>query len=67
MNAPLNVSGNEVTLDIFVDQSSVEIFTQQGTMAMTSLVFPQSIYNSLTVESATCEAKVRELKSVWKK
>lgn len=67
MNAPLNVSGNEVTLDIFVDQSSVEIFTQQGTMAMTNLVFPQSIYNSLTVEGATCEAKVRELKSVWKK
>jgi len=67
MNAPLNVEGNEVTLDIFVDQSSVEIFTQQGTMAMTNLVFPQSIYNSLTVEGATCEAKVRELKSVWKK
>lgn len=35
--------------------------------AMTNLLFPQSIYNSLTVEGATCEAKVRELKSVWKK
>jgi len=66
MNAPLCVDGNEVTLDIFVDQSSVEIFTQQGTMAMTNLVFPQKIYDQLTVTGATWKAQVRELKSVWK-
>ncbi len=65
MNAPLCVDGNEVTLDIFVDQSSVEIFTQQGTMSMTNLVFPQKIYNQLTVTGATCKAQVRALKSVW--
>jgi fructan beta-fructosidase len=65
MNAPLCVEGNKVTLDIFVDQSSVEIFTQQGTMSMTNLVFPQSIYNRLTVEGADCEAQVRELRRIW--
>ncbi len=65
MNAPLCVEGNKVTLDIFVDQSSVEIFTQQGTMAMTNLVFPQSLYNRLIVEGADCEVQVRELKRIW--
>ena len=67
MNAPLNVEGEQVTLDIFVDQSSVEIFTEQGTMAMTNLVFPQHIYNQLTVSGAASIAQMRELKSVWKK
>ena len=66
MQAPLNVTGNSVTLDLFVDQSSVEIFTQEGTMSMTNLVFPQSIYNQLTVTGADHEAQVRQLKSIWK-
>jgi len=66
MNAPLSVEGNEVTLDIFVDQSSVELFTQQGTMAMTNLVFPQAIYNRLTVSGASYTAQVRPLNSIWK-
>lgn len=66
IQAPLNVSGNSVTLDIFVDQSSVEVFTENGSMSMTNLVFPKSIYNSLTVTGASYEAKVRQLKSIWK-
>ena len=65
MQAPLNVTGNSVTLDLFVDQSSVELFTQEGTMSMTNLVFPQSIYNQLTVTGADYEAQVRPLKSIW--
>ena len=65
IQAPLNVTGNTVTLDLFVDQSSVEIFTQNGSMSMTNLVFPQSVYNRLTVEGASYEAKVRPLKSIW--
>lgn len=66
MQAPLKVTGNSVTLDLFVDQSSVEIFTQSGTMAMTNLVFPTSIYNEFTVEGATAKAQVRSLKRIWK-
>ena len=65
ISAPLNVSGNTVTLDIFVDRSSVEIVTKDGTMSMTNLVFPQSIYNRLSVTDE-CEAKVRSLRSIWK-
>ena len=66
MQAPLNVTGNTVTLDLFVDQSSVEIFTQNGSTSMTNLVFPKSIYNTLTVTGSSYEAKVRQLKSIWK-
>jgi fructan beta-fructosidase len=66
MRAPLNVIGSSVTLDLFVDQSSVEIFTQNGSMSMTNLVFPKSIYNSLTVTGASHEAKIRRLKSIWR-
>ena len=66
MQAPLNVGGETVTLDIFVDQSSVEILTNEGAMSMTNLVFPQGIYNRLSVAGADCEAKVRNLKSIWK-
>ena len=65
MQAPLYVNGNTVTLDLFVDQSSVEVFTQNGSMSMTNLVFPKSIYNRLTITGTTNEAKVRRLKRIW--
>ena len=65
IQAPLNVTGNKVTLDIYVDQSSVETFTQSGTMSMTNLVFPKSLYNHLTVTGANHEAQLRQLKSIW--
>jgi fructan beta-fructosidase len=65
LEAPLNVFGHAVTLDIFVDQSSVEIFTENGSMSMTNLVFPSSIYNRLSVNGATFSAQMRNLKSIW--
>ena len=66
MQAPLNVTGNSVTLDLFVDQSSIEVFTAEGTMSMTNLVFPTSIYNSATVTGADATLQFRQLKSIWK-
>ena len=66
MQAPLNVSGNAVTLDLFVDQSSVELLTNDGAMSMTNLVFPQTIYNRLTITGADYEAQYRTLSSIWK-
>ena len=65
MQAPLNVEGNTVTIDMFVDQSSVEIITKDGTMSMSNLVFPQSIYNQLSVTGADCEMHVRQLSRIW--
>ena len=65
MQAPLNVEGSTVTLDLFVDQSSVEITTQEGTISMTNLVFPQSLYNRVSVTGAECTALFRSLTSIW--
>ena len=65
MRAPLNTVGNSVVLDIFVDHSSVEIFTQNGSMSMTNLVFPKNIYNHLNVSGANYQAQIRSLNSVW--
>ena len=65
MRAPLNTTGDEVTLDIFVDQSSVGIFTENGSMAMTNLVFPKEIYNRLTVTGTNFVAQYRELNSIY--
>ena len=66
MQGPICVNGDKVTLDLFVDQSSVELFTQEGTLSMTNLVFPSSIYNQLQTSGASVEAKVRELSRIWK-
>lgn len=65
IQAPLCVTGNTVTLDLFIDQSSVEIFTQNGSMAMTNLVFPSTIYNRLTVTGSGVESQIRRLKRIW--
>ena len=66
MQAPLNTEGNTVTLDLYIDQSSVEILTKDGTMSMSNLVFPKSIYNRVDVSGDNSDAQVRTLKSIWK-
>lgn len=65
IKSPLNTVGNTVTLDIFVDQSSVEIFTENGSMAQTNLVFPNSIYNMFKCDNENIVAKVRTLQNIW--
>ena len=66
IQGPLNTTGTQVTLDLFVDQSSVELFTREGTLSMTHLVFPSSIYNQLEIKGAGADVKVRPLKRIWK-
>ena len=65
MQAPLNVSGNTVTLDLFIDQSSVELLTNDGAMSMTNLVFPQTVYDRFTITGTDYEAQYRSLSSIW--
>jgi fructan beta-fructosidase len=61
----LNVEGETVQVDLYVDQSSIEITTQDGAMSMTNLVFPQSIYDQLTISNANSTAQVRSLSRIW--
>lgn len=62
------VEGNEdsIELDIFVDRSSVEFFTADGTSAMTMIVFPEEIYDSIGATSGEIDGKVRSLARIWK-
>ena len=66
VQGPICREGDKVTLDLFVDQSSVELCTREGTLSITNLVFPSSIYNKLETSGASVEAQVRELSSIWK-
>lgn len=59
-------NGTSVKLDIYVDQSSVEIMSADGTFTMTNLVFPSTIYNKISIPSSASGLKYRELKSIWK-
>lgn len=64
--APLNTEGNEATLHFFIDQSSVELFTANGSMSQTNLVFPGSIYNKVDVDGGVVETSVRTIRSIYK-
>lgn len=57
---------NSITLDIYVDQSSVEVFSADGTFVMTNLVFPSSIYNKVILPSSATNARYQVFESIWK-
>lgn len=65
VRSPFHTDGERVVLDLYVDRSSVEVFTANGSMAQTNLVFPKSIYNRLTINGAGVKCKVRSLDSIW--
>jgi fructan beta-fructosidase len=47
--APLKLEGDELQLQIFVDQSSLEVFAQNGQMVMTDLIYPNPESDGLEV------------------
>lgn len=68
--APFVYTSNEITFDLYVDQSSVELFANDGEITFTNQVFPKSIYDQLKIQinagSAPLMIKYRTLKSIWK-
>ena len=66
VQGPLCMEGDVLTLDLFVDQSSVELFTLDGTLSMTNLVFPSAIYNRLRTSGPVQQVKLRKLSGIWK-
>lgn len=61
--APLSLcEGKTYHLDVFIDKCSIEIFIDNGRIAMTNLVFPTQPYNALRFYSEGGEAKVKNLK-----
>ena len=59
--SPTMKQGGTMDVDIYIDRSSVEIITADGTLASTNLFFPERPYNSISLPS-----RVRALKSVWR-
>ena len=66
VSGSLCCEGNDLVLDIYVDQSSVEIFTGNGSMAITNLVFPTTIYDQVTLSQPAKEVRYQAYTSIWK-
>ena len=49
--APTFSDKNKLSLRLFIDRSSIELFDTDGKFVMTNLVFPQEPYTTLSVKS----------------
>ena len=63
VNVPLGCAGSATGLDIYVDQSSVEVFASDGSATATFLVYPTCIYDRLN--AVGLEATVTKLERIW--
>ena len=60
--APTHRHDGKLSLRLFIDRSSIEVFEQEGRLAMTNLVFPNSPYTSLSLQCSKGKAKINNLK-----
>lgn len=68
--APLSIEGKTTSIRLLVDVGSVEIFINEGELAMTSLFFPQQPMNKaqMTIETTqpcSVNGNIFEMKSIW--
>ncbi len=59
--APLLTDGDNLSLRIFIDRSSIEVFGNNGQFVMTNLVFPNKPYSTLTFRAEGGTAKADNL------
>ena len=52
----------KISLRIFIDRSSIEVFGNEGQFVMTNLVFPTTPYSKLSVSAQNGNAKIENLK-----
>lgn len=60
--APTFETDNKISLRIFIDRSSIEVFGNDGRFVMTNLVFPTEAYTKLSVSSQGGNAKIENLR-----
>ena len=58
---PTYEATGKISLRIFIDRSSIEVFGPDGRFVMTNLVFPTTPYSTLSVSSQNGSAKVEHL------
>ncbi len=67
-SAPVSFDGS-VKVELYVDQSSVEMFINDGKVQMTNLIFPEEFLTGVEIngegESLLVSAKARVLNSIW--
>jgi len=56
----VNTEGGDLTLRLFVDKSSIEVFGNDGRFVMTNLVFPTTPYNQVTMEAQNSSVQVKD-------
>ncbi len=66
MRSSLYSDLGQITLCIYVDQSNVEVTTADGSVILSTLVFPETIYDRITLAGSTVESKLRLLRTVWR-
>lgn len=59
--APTFETNGKISLRLFIDRSSIELFGNDGRFVMTNLVFPNEPYSSLSVSADGGEAKLVSL------
>lgn len=59
---PTYEESGKISLRIFVDRSSIEVFGADGRFVMTNLVFPTTPYTALTVSSREGNARIGNLR-----
>lgn len=60
--APTFETDNKISLRIFIDRSSIEIFGNDGDFVMTNLVFPAKPYPKLSISSVGGTARINNLR-----
>lgn len=60
--APVMCADNKLSLRIFIDRSSIEVFEKDGRFVMTNLVFPNEPYSTLSFQSVGGNARIQNLK-----
>ena len=70
MNAPIKLNDDILSLHLFIDQSSIEVFTNDGEIVLSALTFPSE--KQLGIEffskggsTEISELNMWELKSIW--
>lgn len=68
--APRAANGKQLTMHLFIDKSSVELFADDGSVIMTDIFFPVSEFASVKIyqdsgTKALQNGKLYTLKSIW--
>lgn len=53
-------------LRIFLDESSIEVFVNDGELVMTDLIFPMDTLTSLEIQGDINDGELYQLQSIWK-